>query len=111
MARFKWVSSLTLALTVVIGSIAQAEAPNIFYSWRSLEGTVDQCLEQANQALETQAFAEIQRDGNSIGGHTDNDSAMFVCLEGDGDTTVMVIVSGVDGERAIALREALKAAF
>lgn len=110
MARFKWVSSLTFALTL-IGSAAQAEAPTIFYAWRSLEGTVDQCLEQANQALEAQALAEIQREGNSIAGRTDEDTAMFVCLDGDGDTTVMVIVSGVDGERAIALREALKAAF
>ncbi|HEY9738148.1 MAG TPA: hypothetical protein V6D06_17775 [Trichocoleus sp.] len=114
--------SLGLSLSMV-ATAARAEAPGVFYSWRALDTGVAQCLDQATQALESQSLAEIQADGNSVGGRTDETTAIFVCLEDSQSsgqtnpqtsapsTTVMVIVAGTSDDEAVALREALKAAF
>jgi hypothetical protein len=90
---------------------AQAEAPGVYYSWRALDTDVNQCLERANQALTSQALVDVQIEGNSVAGRTENATAVFVCLEENQATTVMVIVAGNNDEAALNLRETLKMAF
>lgn len=103
----------------MVATAAQAEAPDVFYSWRALETDVAQCLDRSAQALGSQGLLDVQIDGNSVGGRTDETTAVFVCLEGtqaeaqttSPATTVMVIVAGTSDDAALALREALKTAF
>jgi Asp/Glu/hydantoin racemase len=75
---------------------------------------VNQCLNQAESALESQNLTPVQTDAISIAGQSDEATAVFVCMESPSEspvTTVMVIVSSADDDQAIALREALKQAF
>jgi hypothetical protein len=75
---------------------------------------VNQCLNQAENALESQNLTPVQTDAISMAGQSEDTTAVFVCMDSPGEvtaTTVMVIVSSADNDQAIALREALKLAF
>ncbi|MEM8545322.1 MAG: hypothetical protein AAGF66_15190 [Cyanobacteria bacterium P01_H01_bin.119] len=103
---------MTLGLGLVaLAAPAQAEAPGLFYSWRSLDTSVTQCVTQAETAMVTVALDNINVEPTSVAGRTEDSTALFVCLDNGADTTVMVIVSGDDEEEAIEIREALKRAF
>ncbi|TVP65817.1 MAG: hypothetical protein EA342_13360 [Leptolyngbya sp. LCM1.Bin17] len=90
---------------------AQAEPPGVYYAWQSLASDVRQCISRASQALNSQNLALTQTDDNSIAGQSDQVTAVFVCLQNPSNTTVMIIVSSQDEVQAMAVREALKAAF
>lgn len=109
----RWISAVMGAgLLTTTAAVARAEAPGVYYSWRSLDTNVSQCLTQAQAALQTQSLDNIEVVSNSIAGRSDVATAVFVCLENpDTSTTVMVIVSSVDDQVAVDLREALKSAF
>lgn len=113
MRVLKWVSSAVGMGVLAVATTARAEAPGIYYSWRTLETNVPQCIDRASQALSTQNFQDIRTESNSIAGRTEDTTAVFICF-GDATTsatTVMVIVSSEDDETAVTLREALKASF
>ncbi|HEY9764484.1 MAG TPA: hypothetical protein V6D07_18295 [Trichocoleus sp.] len=112
MALLKRIAAGVVGLGVLASAaIARAEAPGVYYSWRELETTSPQCLDRANQALTGQELRDIRTDGNSIAGRNDEATAVFVCLQGQAGTTVMVIVAATNDEAAVNLREALKLAF
>ncbi|MBD0336970.1 MAG: hypothetical protein ICV62_15885 [Cyanobacteria bacterium Co-bin13] len=112
MALLQRIASAALGLGILsAATAAQADAPGVFYSWRALDANVTQCLDRAGQALASQNLEGIQADLNSVGGSTDETTAIFVCLEDEQSTTVMVIVSGANEEAAVSLREALKSVF
>jgi hypothetical protein len=97
---------LTLGATA-----AQAEPPGVYYAWQTLTGDTAQCLNRANQALSRQNLTLFQTDPSSIAGQSDAVTAVFVCLQNPGNTTVMMIVASEDEPQAMALREALKTSF
>lgn len=104
--------SLTLGLGVLaLATPVKANAPGIFYSWRSLDTTVAQCVTQAEAAMTTIELTDISVDPTSVAGRTEESTALFVCLDNGVDTTVMVIVSGDNEDEAIEIREALKDEF
>ncbi|MBD0268856.1 MAG: hypothetical protein ICV77_11260 [Cyanobacteria bacterium Co-bin8] len=112
MALLHRIASAALGLGILsVATAAQAEAPGVYYSWRALDVNVSQCLSRASQALAGQDLEDVQTDLNSVGGRTEETTAIFVCLEDQQSTTVMVIVSGANEEAAVSLREALKAGF
>ena len=104
---------------VSLGAIAlatpvQAQAPGIYYSWRSLTTDLTQCLVRSEAALAETELAGIVVDGNSVSGRTETATALFICLENVEaveEVTVMLIVSSDDEDAAIVLREALKENF
>ena len=107
-------ASLTGGAILAAAGAAQAEPPGIYYSWRAMTTSVAQCLDQAENALESQDLAPVQTDAISIAGQSDEATAVFVCMESPSEftaTTVMVIVASADNDQAMALREALKQAF
>jgi hypothetical protein len=108
----RWMAAATTLGVLSLGLPARAEAPSVYYAWRTLEGTPAVCTEQARRALESQSLEQIQTAGTSASGQSANATAVVVCLEQDLDTTtVMVVVSSLDEEAALALREALKDRF
>lgn len=112
MALLQRIAAGALGLGVFTSmATARAEAPGVYYSWREFDTTTAQCLDRANQALNSQELQDIQADGNSVAGRNDDATAVFVCLEGQTATTVMVIVAATYDEAAVNLREALKSAF
>ena len=107
-------ASLTGGVILAAAASAQAEPPGIYYSWRAMATSVAQCIDQAENALESQNLAPVQTDAVSIAGQSDDTTAVFVCMDSPGEidyTTVMVIVASADNDQALALREALKLAF
>jgi hypothetical protein len=90
---------------------ARAEAPGLYYAWRSLDGDITVCLDRATGALNREAVTNIQVEGNSVAGTTADASAVFVCLDGNPSTTVMIMVASNNDAIAFELREALKVAF
>jgi len=96
---------------VAVGTPAQAEAPGLYYAWRTISEGADTCLNRSRVALNIQQLTNIQLEGNSIAGTTENATAVFVCLEGRDATTVMIMVSSTDDTVAFELREALKQSF
>lgn len=98
-------------------ALAQTEPPGIYYSWRALATNVNQCINQAENALASQDLNPVQTDAVSVAGQSEDTTAVFVCMENPAataeaaTTTVMVIVASADNDRALALREALKLAF
>lgn len=90
---------------------ARAQAPGLYYAWRSLEGDVATCIDRSTTALNTQELSDIQVEGNSVAGTTENAAAVFVCLDSTDAVTVMIMVSSTDDEAAFQLREALKESF
>ncbi|MDA0267084.1 MAG: hypothetical protein O2890_02610 [Cyanobacteria bacterium] len=102
-------AALTLGL-LASGAPVQAETPAVYYSWRSLAVEPTDCVVQARAALENQRLFNIQIVDNSVSGRTETATAVIVCLEqGLENSTLMVVVSSLDDDAAIALREALKA--
>lgn len=97
--------------SLAIASPALAEPPGVYYSWRALDTSVPQCLDQAEQALTSQELEPVQSDDISVAGRSEDTTAVFVCLDNGTSTTVMVIVASSDDEQAYDLREALKASF
>ncbi|MBE7382178.1 MAG: hypothetical protein F6J95_012280 [Leptolyngbya sp. SIO1E4] len=110
LSRF-WSAAVVSASLFVGVSPAEAQAPGLYYSWRSINTDTVGCIDRATTALNTQELENIQVEGNSISGTTENATAVFVCLEDADTTTVMIMVSSVDDENAFALRESLKGAF
>jgi hypothetical protein len=101
-------AALTLGL-VAAAAPAQAESPAVYYSWRRLAVEPADCLIQARTALDNQRLFNIQTVDNSVSGQTETATAVMVCLEqGLEQSTLMVVVSSLDDDAAIALREALK---
>ncbi|NJL88270.1 MAG: hypothetical protein HC886_23640 [Leptolyngbyaceae cyanobacterium SM1_1_3] len=96
---------------IAIALPAQAEAPGIYYSWRSLEIDMDQCLVRSQAALAGSALTDIVVDGNNVSGRSETATALFICLENAVDTTIMLTIASNDDESALLLREALKQAF
>ena len=98
-------------------ALAQAEPPGIYYSWRAMAINVDQCIDQAENALASQDLNPVQTDAMSIAGQSEEATAVFVCMENPATpteaatTTVMVIVASADNDQAGALRGSLKLAF
>ena len=93
------------------GQSAHAEAPGLYYSWRSIDSDLVSCIDRSTAALNSQELNNIQIEDNSIAGSNENASAAFVCLEDHDSTTVMIMVSSTDDDIAFELREALKEAF
>lgn len=92
-------------------SPARAEAPGVYYAWRSLNINLSQCMDRATTALNNQHLQGVQAEGNSVAGQAENATAVFVCLEGSELTTIMLVVSSTDDETAFNLRETLKTSF
>jgi hypothetical protein len=92
-------------------AVAQANPPGVYYSWRVLETSVDQCLDRAADALANQQLDNIQADDSSVAGRSDVATAVFICMDQSAVTTVMVIVSSEDEVEAVRLRESLKQSF
>lgn len=93
------------------GTSAKAQSPGLYYSWRSIDNDITGCIDRAATAMNSQELGNIQIESNSISGTTEDTTAVFVCLEGPGSTTVMIMVSSINDENAFELREALKGAF
>lgn len=117
---WRWsVAIATATATVGFGTLAEAQVetssqPGVYYSWRALQTTVEQCLQRSQQALSSENVGEIQQIDNSVAGRTDSSTVVFVCLPQQTQsqtTTVMMIVAGQDDQAAIELRAALQAAF
>ncbi|MGD1858550.1 MAG: hypothetical protein ACFB0E_01090 [Leptolyngbyaceae cyanobacterium] len=90
---------------------AQAQSPGLYYAWRLINGDTMACLDRAAAVLTNQELSNIQVEGNSVAGTTEDSTAVFVCLENAGSTTVMIMVSSTDDDMAFALRETLKENF
>ena len=109
-SRF-WSTAVVGVSLLTWGTLVKAEAPGIYYSWRSIDADITGCIDRATTALNTQELENIQVEVNSISGSTENATAVFVCLENTGSTTVMIMVSSTDDDTAFELREALKDIF
>lgn len=106
------VAVVGVGISLLAGGLpARAEAPGLYYSWRTLEEDLTSCIDRSAAALTQEALTNIQIEGNSISGNTETASAAFVCMTEASFTTVMIMVSSVDDETAVDLREALKAAY
>jgi hypothetical protein len=92
-------------------AVAQATPPGVYYSWRVLDTSVEQCLDRAANALVNQQLENIQADDSSVAGRSDVATAVFICMDQSAVTTVMVIVSSEDEAAAVRLRESLKTSF
>ncbi|MGF1521453.1 MAG: hypothetical protein ACFBSF_03940 [Leptolyngbyaceae cyanobacterium] len=106
-----WMPALVGVSLIALGNSAKAEAPGIYYSWRDIDADVIGCIDRATAALNTQALENIQVEVNSISGSNEDATAVFVCLEDTDSTTVMIMVSSTDDDRAFELRESLKDVF
>ncbi|MGD1929758.1 MAG: hypothetical protein ACFB12_12685 [Leptolyngbyaceae cyanobacterium] len=97
------------------GLAAQAQAPGLYYAWRSINGDLTACLNRSTAALTSQELDNIQVEGNSVAGTTADSTAVFVCLESldttTVTTTVMIMVSSNNDDVAFELRETLKESF
>lgn len=108
----QWIVAVVVPLGLLaLAHPAMAEAPAIYYAWRSATVSQAQCLGQAKQALTSQELATAQTDDTSVAGQGNDATAVFVCLDSGDTTMVMVIVASPSEDRAMALREALKQAF
>lgn len=106
------IAYLGLGISVWLGAAAAcAEAPGIYYSWRELDTGLSQCLGRAESAINTQGLENVQIDENTVAGRSEEATALFICVPSGEGTLVMVVVSSVNDEAAVALREALKANF
>lgn len=91
---------------------ARAQSPGLYYAWRSLDGDVATCINRSSAALTAGELNDIQIEGNSVAGTTDNATAVLVCLDNiDETTTVMIMVSSNDDAAALDLRETIKELF
>jgi hypothetical protein len=97
----------------LLGAIAPAgaQSPGLYYAWRSVESDLATCLDRSTAALTNEGLTDIQVEGNSVAGTTENATAVFVCLENSEPITVMIMVSSTDDDAAFELRETLKASF
>ncbi|WP_204139456.1 hypothetical protein [Halomicronema sp. CCY15110] len=97
----------------LLGAIAPAwaQSPGLYYAWRSVESDLTTCLDRSTAALTNGGLTDIQVEGNSVAGTTENSTAVFVCLENSEPTMVMIMVSSMDDDAAFELRETLKASF
>lgn len=111
---YGWLRAAVVGVGMMaIASPARADAPGIYYAWRSLNLGVISCINRANSAFTTEGLSNIQSEGNSVSGQTETVAAVAVCLAGDAPntSTVMLIVSSDDDVASFNLREALKAVF
>ncbi|MGF1460460.1 MAG: hypothetical protein ACFBSG_15720 [Leptolyngbyaceae cyanobacterium] len=101
-----------IAAGLVFGAApARAESPGLYYAWRTLEADVVACIDRSTTALSNQGLGNIQVEGNSVAGTTEDSTAVFVCLESLDDLTVMIMVSSNNDDTAFELRETLKTSF
>ncbi|MDA0673513.1 MAG: hypothetical protein O3C67_07385 [Cyanobacteria bacterium] len=108
----RWLAAATTLGTLSLGWPAWAEAPSVYYAWRTLAGNPEACVEQARLALAGEQLQQIQAAGTSVTGRSLEATAVVMCVEQDVDTTtVMVVVSSLNEEAALTLREALKERF
>lgn len=96
---------------MAVAAAAQAEPPGVYYSWRETDISLPQCIRRAEAALQEEDLENILADSTSIAGRSGDMTAVFICLEHQNSTTVMVVVAGQDDAQAVRLREALKASF
>lgn len=97
-----------LALTALP---ARAQSPGLYYAWRTVDADLLTCLDRSTTALNAEGLSNIQVEGNSAAGTTEDSTAVFVCLENPDAMTVMIMVSSTDDDTAFTLREILKDSF
>ena len=103
---------ITMVIGMTVSALpARAQSPGIYYAWRSIDGDVTTCIDRSTAALNNQELDNIQIEGNSAVGTTDNATALFVCLDNTDSVTVMIVVSSTEDEAAFELRETLKEIF
>jgi hypothetical protein len=101
-----------VGISIGLGAVARAEAPEIYAAWRGLDITMEECLERASTALTTRDLHNFSTTPTSISGSNDASTAMFICLENqENATTVVMVVSGEDNLAAQTLRNDLKEIF
>ncbi|MFE4106390.1 hypothetical protein [Almyronema epifaneia] len=113
MNRLNTLASTMMGLSAIALPV-QAESPGVYYSWRSLETDITQCLVRSEAALAESGLVGIAVDGNSVSGRAEAATAVFICLENVEaleTITVMLVVASNEDESALTLREALKRAF
>lgn len=93
------------------GLPARAQSPGLYYAWRSIDEDVATCIDRSTAALTNQGLSDIQIEGNSVAGTTEEATAAFVCLDNQETTTVMIMVSSNSDDIAFELRETLKQVF
>lgn len=112
MAISRIFSTFAIGASMALLSLpAKAQAPAVYYAWRSIEGDIAACLNRSTAALQNQNLGNIQSQGNSVAGTSDIATAVFICFDNAIDTTVMIVVSSNDDDTAFNLREGLKSAF
>ncbi|MDB9529189.1 hypothetical protein PN498_24570 [Oscillatoria sp. CS-180] len=105
-------SAIAIGASIAFSGLpARAQSPGLYYAWRSINDDVMVCLDRSTAALSSQGVGNIQVEGNSVAGTTDEATAVFVCLDNADATTVMIMVSSNDDDIAFDLRETLKTVF
>ncbi|NEQ46445.1 MAG: hypothetical protein F6K00_24035 [Leptolyngbya sp. SIOISBB] len=92
-------------------SPARAQSPGLYYAWRAVDADLITCIDRSTTALADEGLSNIQVEGNSVAGTTEDSTAVFVCLENPNAMTVMIMVSSTDDDTAFTLRETLKESF
>ena len=90
---------------------ARAQSPGLYYAWRAIDADLVTCLDRSTTALTDEGLSNIQVEGNSVAGTTEDATAVFVCLDNPDVMTVMIMVSSTDDDTAFTLRETLKENF
>jgi len=90
---------------------ARAQSPGLYYAWRAVETDVVTCIDRSTTALTNEGLSNIQVEGNSVAGTTEDATAVFVCLQNPEAITVMIMVSSTNDDTAFTLRETLKESF
>lgn len=108
---FKAALSAATGLSLMTATAAYAEPPGVYYSWRETEISLPQCIRRAGAALEAEDMENVLADSTSVAGRSEEVTAVFICLEQQDATTVMIVVAGQDDAQAVRVREILKAAF
>ncbi len=90
---------------------ARAQSPGLYYAWRTIDADLITCLDRSTTALTDEGLGNIQVEGNSVAGTTEDSTVVFVCLDNPDVMTVMIMVSSTNDDTAFDLRETLKATF
>lgn len=110
--RSLWQLTPLISLGLLASALpVRAEAPGLYYSWRAIEADLTDCIDRSTAALTAEEMTNIQVEGTSISGNLEDTSAAVICMTDTSATTVMIIVSSTNDDRAVELREALKVAF
>mgnify|MGYP001800667197 CR=1 FL=1 len=105
-------SAIAIASAMAFSGLpARAQSPCLYYALRSIDQDVPTCIDRSTAALTNQGLNDIQIEGNSVAGTTEEATAVFVCLDNQETTTVMIMVSSNNDDIAFQLRETLKQVF